>query len=79
MNPGSLPWVSVLKQLRGMDDEPESIRRAVLGYLSAVVLKGSQETKHLIRVMDCFAENYFDTGWAGLILSCWEAVHPEFD
>lgn len=56
--------------LKDIEGEPESIRRMVLGYMSSVLLSSNNLRAYV--VMDCFKENYFETGKAGLIKSCYE-------
>ena len=68
---------SILGELKG-HKEPESIRRAVLGYCSAVLLKGPNATAAVI--LDEFAENFYDTGFPGLVLACYRtATHENKD
>ena len=67
MRPGSGKWDDareVLAQLRGED--PEGVRRAVLGYMQAVLLNGNLRAES---IMEEFWYNYYDTGFAGLVLS----------
>lgn len=70
---GNKPWVTIagmLKRLEGQ--EPETVRRAVLGYLrSCLLAKGDQRTFLLI---ECFRDPYFNTGNAGLAASCYAAT-----
>lgn len=69
-------WGDIVKLLKNVEGEPESIRRAVLGYCSTLMLGGNAQTGKLARayvVADCFRENFFNTGKAGLAMACWEA------
>lgn len=63
-------WKEVTAILSKIDDEPETTRRAVLGYARAILLKAGN--KRAIEVIQAFRDNYYDTGNAGLILSCAE-------
>ena len=65
------PWGIVASKLKEIEGEPESIRRAVLGYMAAVLLGGSDNPKAGL-IIECFADNYYDTGKAGLIKSCYD-------
>lgn len=66
-------WVDVTKILKGMTDrDPEQVRLAVLGYCKTVLLGGENEQAFL--VMDSFKEPFFNTGQAGLVRACYEAV-----
>jgi flagellar motility protein MotE (MotC chaperone) len=63
------PWGNIAKIIKGLDDqEPESIRRGVLGYFSSVLLNKMDPQAALI--LEEFSEPYYDSGRAGLILSC---------
>lgn len=68
-------WSEVAKIISGISTEPESVRRAVLGYCSAALLRSGDEKFY--SVMDCFTKNYYDTGKAGLVMSCYLALFGE--
>lgn len=65
-------WKVVSAIVKAIEDEPEKVRRAVLGYMGAVLLNSGQERAAMI--IECFSDNYFNTGKAGLIFSCFQAV-----
>lgn len=79
-------WKEMAKLLSEVKGEPESIRRSILGYCSGYMLGFGDPKKEawskrsgitpfdIACVMDCFTRNYFDSGKAGLILSCFEAI-----
>jgi len=56
-------------------EEPETIRRIVLGYASAVALGGGSSSEKALQILEAFRDNYYDSGKAGLILSCYEIVN----
>lgn len=62
------PWKVIAGILRTLDDEPESLRRMVLGYASAVLLNSANP--RALAIIDCFERNFFDSGKAGLIAAC---------
>lgn len=69
-------WKSVsviLNQLKGQDQE--SIRHAILGYCSAILLKGQNDSA--ATVMQEFIEPFYNTGWPGLVFACYSAVCGE--
>lgn len=68
-------WKEVAPLLRDMKDDPESVRRAVLGYMNSVMIKSGNKRGYL--VMTAFAQNYYDTGKAGLTMSCFEALQAD--
>jgi len=65
-------WKQMAKLLRAVDDEPEGIRRLMLAYMTKVGLSGN---KRAIVCLEAFEEPYFNTGRAGLVLSCWNVIN----
>ena len=68
-------WSDITEILDKMTVEPEAVRRSVLGYMRKVLLKRDNPRAYL--VMTAFAKNYYDSGNAGLIMSCYEARMAE--
>jgi DNA polymerase III gamma/tau subunit len=64
-------WKDVASVIRTIDEEPEAIRRLVLAYASAVMLKGGFPGNAL-KIIDNFSQNYYDVGRAGLIWSSYQ-------
>lgn len=62
-------WADVARVLRKYSVDPERTRRAVLGYMSSVLLGGGKKAQRAAKVMDCFERNFFDTGKPGLVLA----------
>jgi DNA polymerase-3 subunit gamma/tau len=67
-------WSEVAKMIKGLEEDPETIRRMILGYANAVCLSGGRGADRAYQVIVAFGVNYFDTGKAGLTASCWEIV-----
>lgn len=65
-------WKEVAGILKNITDEPESVRRAILGYFSAALLNSGKV--EFAYVIGTFSSNYFDSGKAGLIYDCYEAT-----
>lgn len=66
-------WRDVLKVLSGLkEQDPESIRRAVLGYCASVLL--SEDSPRAFLVLDAFKQPTYDIGWPGIVLAVYEAV-----
>ena len=67
-------WRTVSLILQGLQKEdPESVRRAVLGYCNSILLKENNQNAY-----DCleeFVDNFYDSGKAGLTFACWRTVH----
>ena len=69
---GKRPWREISKIIQGITQEPESVRRAVLGYASAVLLKSGQPQAWV--VLDCFRQDFFTTGKSGLTMAAYASV-----
>jgi len=66
-------WGEVAKILSALEADPEQVRMAVLGYCRAILLKEQNDTAFL--VMDSFKDPFYNTGQAGLVRACYEAVN----
>ncbi|MBT7929472.1 AAA family ATPase [Candidatus Peregrinibacteria bacterium] len=65
-------WGEIAKILRGIDEDPEYVRRAILGYMNSVMLKS--EDPHCMIAYLAFKDPFYDTGKAGLTFSCYKAI-----
>ncbi len=66
-------WKNISSILTGLkDQDPESIRRAVLGYCQAVLLKG--ENHQAAQIMEQMIEPFYASGYPGLTLACYTVV-----
>lgn len=66
-------WKKVSTIVKNLEKEDvESIRLAVMGYCSSVLLNGDNPQAYLI--MDSFKQPFFNNGRAGLILACYESL-----
>jgi DNA polymerase-3 subunit gamma/tau len=65
------PWKEIASILSGLKEEdPESIRRAVLGYCQAVLL-GNKPDPVAAAIMQEFIEPFYNTGFPGLVFACY--------
>lgn len=63
-------WNSINKILIGLkEQDPESIRRMILGYMQAVLLKS--DNRKAAMIMENMIEPFYNTGFPGLTLSCY--------
>jgi len=66
-------WKKVANILSGLkEEEPESIRRAVLGYCTSVLLK--EENPQAGAIMEEMIEPFYNTGFPGLTFACFSIV-----
>lgn len=69
------PWKNIAKILEGLkEEEPESIRRVVLGYCQAILIKGSADN-HIASVMEAFIDPFYDTGFPKVVFACYSAIN----
>lgn len=61
-------WKEVSTILKNLNDEPEKVRYAVLGYMNSVLLNGGDPRAAVI--IEQFLDSYMYMGKAGLTLSC---------
>jgi DNA polymerase III subunit gamma/tau len=63
-------WKEVSKIIKGLKEEPESVRRAVLGYMNAVLLNSGMD--RAFDIIDVFRDPLYNSGKAGLTAMCYE-------
>jgi len=69
-------WKKVSKILSGLkDQDPEGIRRAVLGYCQSILLK--EENDGAAAVMEEFIEPFYNSGFPGLVYACYSVIKGE--
>lgn len=69
------PWKKVSGILKGLKDEdPEGVRRAVLGYCQAILL-GDKPDVSAASVMEEFLEPFYNTGFPGLTFACYSVIY----
>lgn len=68
INPGT-KWDKICIVLKGLKDDPESIRRAVLGYMNTALLSSKNNQAYL--VIDSFKDAFYTSGKAGLTAACY--------
>ena len=74
MNDGK--WEEYTKIIKSLTEQPESIRRAALGYFNAVLLNQSEKklgfAKLIAGIVEILEPNWFDGGKASLTRCCFE-------
>lgn len=74
INPRS-KYLEAAKILAELTEDAESVRRMVIGYASAILLKGGKIAPRAYEVIACLRDNVFDSGKAGLTAGVWEIYH----
>lgn len=68
-------WKRVSAVVKGLrNEDPESVRRHVLGYASSVALNGKDPARMGL-ILESFSEPYYNTNFSGLVLSCLSVFH----
>ena len=65
-------WPAIAKLLKEIDDEPENIRRLLLGYSSSVMLSGGKLASRAYLIATAMRDNFYDSGKPGLITAVYE-------
>jgi DNA polymerase-3 subunit gamma/tau len=75
------PWEQTGKILKDLQEEPERVRQAILGYASSVLMKEPDEkaAKKSMLIWEAFRDPFHYNGRAGLIFSCFEVCGEEQD
>lgn len=76
---GRPPWKRISQILSGLEQSPETIRRAVLTYCTTTILRDPRKTDRCYVIMDAFRDNFFDSDKAGLVMACYEVSHARRD
>jgi len=69
-------WEKIAGTLKTVEEEPESLRRMVLGYCTSVMLGGSSKEQKAtaFNIMQAFRDHFYDSGKAGLVAACYEVL-----
>lgn len=78
---GGSPWRQVQAVLKALDEEPEAVRRQVVGYAAKVLLSESSGPKldRAGAVCLAFEKPFFDSGTANLVTACYRVVYSRRD
>lgn len=64
-------WNTVAPLIKACDEDPESMRRLVLGYSQSILLKGGRNMEKVAVIMEEFREPFYDIGKPGFTLSAY--------
>jgi len=70
-------WTKIRAILKDYKGDGESMRRPILGYMEKVMLNNNSDisfSEEVFFIMQPFMKNFFDSGKAGLVAACYEAV-----
>lgn len=66
-------WVEVSKLAKECQDDPETVRRVILGYFQKVLLGGGKFAEKAFSIISIFEKNWFDGGKSSMVASLYEA------
>lgn len=70
-------WGKLQPVLMGMverKEDPETVRRMILGYCTVVGLRNRKMTNKCFLVYEHFSDNFFSCGMSGLVFGCYEML-----
>lgn len=67
----------LLLDMKGKKEDVEGIRRMILGYVTTVGLRNPKITPRCLLIYESFCENFYNTGFAGLVFGCYEVLNSE--
>jgi DNA polymerase III gamma/tau subunit len=70
-------WSEMTVVLKAVQEEPESLRWMVLGYMNSVLLKNGKPNSRAYTTIEAFRENFYDSKKAGLTAACYEIIQGE--
>lgn len=59
-------WGKIRVMLKGIEAEPENVRRSISNYMSAVLL-GRDSDDRIAEILGCFTDNWFNSGKGGMV------------
>ena len=68
-------YKAIMKIVKNLEEDPESIRRAVLDYMGKVLVGGANDKAALI--INNFWDDFYSTGKPGLVLAVYNTIHKE--
>lgn len=77
---GQTTWPQMAKILRGVEEDPESLRHMILGYCTSVMLGSADRgpgklAPRAALVINYFRDNFYDSKRAGLVEACYAVIH----
>lgn len=68
-------WREIRTILAGLKEDPEKIRRAVLGYAAKVLISpNGNSAEQAFLIIQCFENSFFNSGVAGLYAACYDVA-----
>ncbi len=71
------PWSAIAAILKELDEEPETLRRLILGYAQSVLLGGGKSAARAWELIEIFRTPLYDVGKPGLVADCYNVCHKK--
>lgn len=68
-------WKPVAALVKDLEEDPESLRWMILGYMTNVLLGGGKLAPRAFDVINIFERNFYDSKKAGLASACYAVVY----
>jgi hypothetical protein len=68
----STTWQGIAKEIGGLEEDAEALRRMILGYCKTVLLRSGSPRAAMI--IEEFRDPLFNVGMPGFVASCWAIV-----
>lgn len=68
-------WKPVSNLIKELEEDPESLRWMILGYMTGVLLGGGKLAPRAFDIINIFERNFYDSKKAGLASACYAVVH----
>jgi DNA polymerase-3 subunit gamma/tau len=68
-------WKPVAAMVKDLEEDPETLRWMILGYMTNVLLGGGKLAPRAFDVINIFERNFYDSKRAGLASACYAVVH----
>ncbi len=67
-------WGDISKIIKGVEEEPESLRHLILAYATTILLSGGPKSDRAYSILLAFESNWYDSKRAGLVRACYEVI-----
>lgn len=67
-------WGTVSAIIKDLKDDPETVRRVVLGYCNSVLLGGGDSCEIAFAIIQAFEDNFYNTGKVGLTKAAYDVT-----
>lgn len=68
-------WSKIAKLIKGIEEDPERVRLAILGYMASVMLGSEKGNTQAAITINNFKDAFYNSGRAGLVLSSFKSIH----